>query len=133
MPAESKLDLGLLLCIWLAVILLNLAGLASIIDSFLTWEGYFRQAIDFYRTWVREPILSIAYLVWPLGWPRLPGWVIDVLCISGSYLGLSIVEGAVFDAQTLDAKAVCFYWLMLLGTLMLLGVLSWHLKRAGVV
>jgi hypothetical protein len=59
--------------------LLNLSGMASIIDGFVTWANFFRNFIDVYRAVIRQPLAWIGQLLWPFG--PIPGWVLDVFVI----------------------------------------------------
>src|SRR5262245_9235325 len=86
MPTEGKSRLGPFVYLSLLIsVLLNISGMASIVDGFVVWAGFFRDFIDLYRAWIREPILWAMNLFWPASWPRIPGWVADWLCISGSF------------------------------------------------
>jgi hypothetical protein len=109
MPADPKSKLGPFLYFWLAMsVLLNISGLASIVDGFVVWVGFLRNFIEIYRAWIREPMLWAAHLVWPNGWPRIPGWIMDWLCISGSFaLAVNAIalrdEGQTFIGVALEA------------------------------
>ncbi len=94
MPSAAKLGGGPFLYVWLSIsMLLNVSGMASIVDGFVVWVGFFREIIDQYRIWVREPILWVVNLTWPSGWPPIPGWVADYLCICSSvYLAMNVVS-----------------------------------------
>ena len=71
---------GFWIYIWLGVsVMLNLSGMASIVDGFVTWANFFRNIIDVYRATIREPLAWIGNLIWPFG--PIPGWVFDVFVI----------------------------------------------------
>jgi hypothetical protein len=66
MPTEGKSRLGPFAYVSLAVsVLLNVSGIASIVDDVVVWAGFIRDFIDLYRDWIREPILWALHLAWP--------------------------------------------------------------------
>jgi len=74
------------LIIWLALsTLLNLLGIASIIQGFVDWAGFLAQAVHTYQQLVRDPVLSVVLHVWPPSWPKFPGWLVDLLIIQSSF------------------------------------------------
>jgi hypothetical protein len=64
---------------------LNILGIASLVDGVVSWAGFAAQIITTYRAYFREPILHFLIFFWPSGWPRIPGWVIDILVIQSSF------------------------------------------------
>jgi hypothetical protein len=54
MPEQNKRDFWLYVGLVISG-LLNLTGLASIVDGLVTWAHFFRDIIDVYRTVIREP------------------------------------------------------------------------------
>jgi hypothetical protein len=109
MPGD-KWDLGPFGWVALALsVLLNVSGMASIVDGFVVWGGFIRDFVDIYQTWIREPIHGALQFVWPLG--RLPRWVADWFCINGSvaaaynlalvYHGEKTVLGGIIDIRKL--------------------------------
>jgi hypothetical protein len=76
--------------VWLGVsMLLNLSGMASIIDGFVTWTNFFGNFIDVYRAVIRQPLAWVGQFIW-LG--PIPGWVFDVYVICAAlFLAFNIV------------------------------------------
>ena len=61
MPKEDdkKFFGGPIVYLWLALsLLLNVSGIASIVDGFVHWASFFKDFLDIYRAWIREPLLS---------------------------------------------------------------------------
>ena len=83
---------------WLALsVLLNLTGIASIVDGLVQWAAFFQNIIEFYRTTIRAPIAGLVAVVWPAGWPPIPGWCFDVLIIwSAFFLAKNIANMKTF-------------------------------------
>jgi hypothetical protein len=74
------------LVLWLALsMLLNILGIASIVDGAVTWLGFVAELIATYRKFLREPLLFVAELFWPASWPRIPRWTADVLIVQSSF------------------------------------------------
>jgi hypothetical protein len=90
---ENKFFAGPILYLWLALsMLLNISGVASIVDGFVHWANFFKDFLDIYRAWIREPISWAVHLVWPSWWPKIPPWVFDLLVIwSAFYFGANVV------------------------------------------
>jgi hypothetical protein len=86
---EPKRD-NFWLYIWLGISgLLNISGMASIVEGFVTWAKFFREFIDAYRWAIRDPLAHLGNAIWPLG--HIPGWVFDVFVLySGLFLALNI-------------------------------------------
>lgn len=89
--------------VWLGISgAMNLSGMASIVDGFVTWANFFRNIIDVYRVTIREPLAWIGHFIWPFG--PIPGWVFDVVVIwAALVLAVNIwwhreVGGTVFGA-----------------------------------
>ena len=79
---QQSSPLGPLLYLWLALsMLLNVAGVASIVDGLVHWAAFFKDFLNIYRAFVREPITWGAHLIWPVSWPKIPGWGFDLLII----------------------------------------------------
>jgi hypothetical protein len=71
---------------WLALsMLLNILGIASIVDGAITWLGFVAEIVATYRKFLREPLLLLASLFWPTSWPRIPPWAADVFIIQSSF------------------------------------------------
>ena len=69
-------------------ILLNFASMASLVDGFIIWIGFFKDFVDLYEKLVREPVHAFVIQVLPLSWPRPPLWLYDVIVIWGAcFLG----------------------------------------------
>ncbi len=70
--------------------LLNLTGMASIVDGLVIWAEFFRDFIDTYRWAIRDPLAYIGNAIWPFG--MIPSWVFDVFVIySALFLALNLV------------------------------------------
>jgi len=65
--------------------LLNVLGLASIVDGVITWTGFLAEVINIYHQMLRDPILRSVMFFWPATWPKIPGWIIDLLIIQSSF------------------------------------------------
>jgi hypothetical protein len=84
---ESKLFTGPIVYLWLALsLLLNVSGIASIVDGFVHWANFFKDFLDIYRAWIREPLSWAVHLVWPSWWPMIPPWVFDLLVIWSAFI-----------------------------------------------
>jgi hypothetical protein len=71
--------------VWLGISgLMNLSGMASIADGFVTWAKFFHDIIDVYRATVQQSLAWIGHIIWPFG--PLPGWVFDVFVIWAAIL-----------------------------------------------
>ena len=90
--ATEKFSLGPVAKLWLLFsVLLNVSGIASIIDGFFRWQGFFRDFLDLYHAWIRHPVSWAIHLVWPASWPRIPKSIIDVLIVwSGFFLAVNL-------------------------------------------
>jgi hypothetical protein len=74
------------LVIYLALsALLNVLGLASIVEGLITWTGFLAEAINIYHQMLRDPILRSVIYFWPAAWPKVPSWVIDLFIIQSSF------------------------------------------------
>ena len=74
------------LVIYLAMsAILNVLGLASIVEGAVTWAGFLAEAINIYHQFLRDPILNALMYFWPTAWPKLPHWVIDLVIIQSSF------------------------------------------------
>jgi hypothetical protein len=86
LTGEAKGKLGPFLYLWLALsTLLNISGIASIVDGLVHWVHFFRDFLDIYRTWIREPISWAVHLMWPSWWPRIPKWMFDVFVVWAAF------------------------------------------------
>jgi hypothetical protein len=65
--------------------LLNILGLASIADGIIVWSGYIAEIIKVYHQFLRDPILLVILSFWPVGWPKFPGWAVDILIVQSSF------------------------------------------------
>jgi hypothetical protein len=61
--------------------LLGLLGLASIVESAKVWVGFFREIVQLYQAWVRQPIYDLLMAVWPASLPTVPHLAVDVLIV----------------------------------------------------
>jgi hypothetical protein len=87
MGERTENHFGPFLYVWLAVsTLLNVSGMASIVEGLVIWTDFLKQAIDLYRVWIRDPISWTVHLVWPAWWPKIPAWVFDWACVSAGFL-----------------------------------------------
>jgi hypothetical protein len=86
---EPKRD-NFWLYVWLGISgLLNISGMASIVDGFVTWAKFFREFIDAYRWAIRDPLAYAGNAIWPFG--HIPGWVFDVFVLwSALFLAYNI-------------------------------------------
>ena len=92
MTDQAKTHVGPFIYVWMAVsLLMNISGMAGIVDGFVTWVGFFRDFVGVYKALIREPLSGLAHLVWPTNWPRIPTWVFDCIVIwSGFFLALNL-------------------------------------------
>ncbi len=90
----DKNAFGPFLYLWLALsVLLNVSGIASIVDGFVHWVSFFRDFLDIYRHLIREPLSWAVYLVWPCWWWKIPPWVFDLFVIDAAlFFGANIVS-----------------------------------------
>jgi hypothetical protein len=65
--------------------LLQILGLASIVESFQVWTGFFQQIVDLYQQWVRAPLFAVVLALWPAGWPAPPKIGADLLIVWGTF------------------------------------------------
>ena len=65
--------------------LLQLLGLASIVESFQIWTGFFQQIVDVYQQWVRAPLYALVLALWPTALPTPPKIGADLLVIWGTF------------------------------------------------
>jgi hypothetical protein len=88
MPEQDKRNLWLYVGLFVSG-LLNLTGLASIVDGLVTWAHFFRDIIDVYRTVIREPLAYVGNHLWPFG--LIPHWFFDVFVLwSALFLAANI-------------------------------------------
>lgn len=80
--------------LWLGLsLLLNISGMASIVDGLVQWVSFLKDLLGIYQTWIREPISWIVHLVWPPSWPKIPTWALDIFVIwSGLFLAINIAN-----------------------------------------
>jgi hypothetical protein len=65
--------------------LLNVLGLASLVEGVVTWAGFVAEVINVYHQFLRDPILRAVMYFWPAAWPRVPSWTIDLFIIQSSF------------------------------------------------
>lgn len=65
--------------------LLNVLGLASIVEDVFKWAGFLAEATNIYHQFLRDPILKAVMYFWPAAWPRIPSWAIDLFIIQSSF------------------------------------------------
>jgi hypothetical protein len=83
-----------LIYFWLFISwVLNITGLASIVDGLVVWVDFFKNIILIYRRLIRDPLLLFIKWALPVGWPTIPGWCADVLTM---YSGLILAASAMF-------------------------------------
>jgi hypothetical protein len=71
---------------WLLLsLVLNITGIASILDGFVVWADFFKNAISLYQMTIRGPIMLAVNLIYPSAWPRIPGWVFDIVIVWTSF------------------------------------------------
>ncbi len=88
MPEQNNRDFWLYVGLVISG-LLNLTGLASIVDGLVTWSHFFREIIDVYRTVIREPLAYVGNHLWPFG--HIPHWAFDVFVLwSALFLAMNI-------------------------------------------
>jgi hypothetical protein len=92
--SESKKRRDIVIYLWLVLsALLNISGIASIVDGLVHWTAFLKDLLSIYRAWIREPISWVVYLAWPSWWPKIPAWVFDVFVIwSACFLTLNIAS-----------------------------------------
>ena len=78
--------------------LLNVLGLASIAEGFVTWSGFVVEIIGVYHRYLRDPIFTVIVHFWPVAWPKLPVWVVDLFIIQTSFF-ISYRLFMVFEKQ----------------------------------
>jgi hypothetical protein len=65
--------------------LLNVLGLASLVEGVVTWAGFLAEVINVYHQFLRDPILRAVMYFWPAAWPKVPSWAIDLFIIQSSF------------------------------------------------
>lgn len=85
---ESRLPKALVLVPLIVSITLNITGLASLVDGFVTWVGFFGEVVQLYEFLIRQPLIHIVNFVYPFSWPRIPLWVFDIAILWTTF-GLS--------------------------------------------
>ena len=91
---------------WLTLsILLNLTGIASIVDGMVEWAGFFQNIVELYRETVRAPLAELVATVWPAGWPQIPGWCFDILIIwSAFFIAKNIANTRIFGRSIIGYR-----------------------------
>ena len=90
MPEQSERNFWLYVGLVISG-LLNLTGLASIVDGLVTWAHFFREIIDVYRATIREPLAYVGNHLWPFG--HIPHWAFDVFVLwSALFLATNIFQ-----------------------------------------
>ena len=75
---------------WLGLsVALNVTGMASLVDRFVVWVDFIRQAVTLYQAAVRNPTLWAINFIWPTNWRRIPAVAVDLL-LMWSWLFLAI-------------------------------------------
>lgn len=114
--------------VWLGFsIALNITGLSSLVEGFVTWSNFAAAILDVYHAFVRAPVLSVLNLVIPDFLGPVPTWVADVITIYASLLSacsaMFVLElrnndtvWSLFDRATplLSVTAIIAYPVMLL-------------------
>jgi hypothetical protein len=82
-PLRQRNDL---IYLWLVLSYLgSVASISSIVDGLVQWVNFFRDFLDIYHTWIREPISWAVHLVWPTSWFPLPPWVFDLFVVWSAF------------------------------------------------
>ena len=106
MPEQNNRDFWLYVGLAISG-LLNLTGMASIVDGLVTWAHFFREIIDVYRTVIREPLAYVGNHIWPFG--HIPHWAFDVFVLwSALFLATNIFAQRA-EGQTLFGLIRSFY------------------------
>ncbi len=89
MPEQIKRDFWLYAGLVISG-LLNLTGMASIVDGLVTRTHFFRDIIDVYRALIREPLAYAGNHLRPFG--HIPHWAFDVFVLwSALFLATNII------------------------------------------
>ena len=74
------------LVMWLALsMMLNILGIASIVDGAIVWAGFAAEIIATYHKFLRQPLLHAMQFFWPTSWPTIPPWAADILIVQSSF------------------------------------------------
>jgi hypothetical protein len=110
--SESKKRRDIFIYLWLVLsLLLNISGIASIVDGFVQWTSFLKDLLSMYQAWIREPISWVVHLVWPSWWPKIPAWALDVFIVwSGLFLAINInnvrVYGESYWKSAVDSEGI---------------------------
>ena len=66
-------------------ILLNLTGLASIVDGVVVWANFIKDFIEQYQIYVRGSLAEVFRFIWPADWPFPPNWFFDLIIVWSSF------------------------------------------------
>jgi hypothetical protein len=114
---KQSSSLGPFLYLWLALsMLLNVAGIASIVDGLVHWAAFLKDFLGVYRTWIRQPISWAVHVIWPAYWPKIPLWGFDLI----------VVWSTIFLAAN-----IC--WLRKFGKTMIVDLVDRHGILAGIL
>jgi hypothetical protein len=98
---------GPFLYLWFALsVLVNVSGIGSIVDGLVHWVGFFREAVDIYRAWIREPLSFAVNLMWPSRWPRIPGWAFDLFVVWSTFFLAANIAFYRHTGKTLVATTI---------------------------
>ncbi len=76
---------------------LNVTGLAGLVDGVVVWIGFFKDAINLYSDYVRQPLMTATTAVWPPFFPSIPRIAYDLFVV-----WLAFGLGNVLSTQFVD-------------------------------
>jgi len=114
---SEKQLLGPIVYLWLALsLLLNVSGIASIVDGFVHWANFFKDFLDIYRHWIREPLSWAVHLVLAL---KIPPWVFDYFVISSAFFFGTNAMGIRRDGRSFFIDPFAVFILYIYGPILL--------------
>jgi hypothetical protein len=79
-------NFNIFLWVWLLLSSVsNIAGISSLVDSWVGWKGVFLHFIELYDITIREPIRIVAALFLPRTWLPLPDWSVNLAVVWMSF------------------------------------------------
>jgi len=78
--SEPRRKTDVFVMLWLVMsTLMNISGMASVVDGLVTWRVFFKDLVVTYREWVREPVAAA------FNWigVSLPHWLTDAFVLYG--------------------------------------------------
>jgi len=76
---------------------LNVTGLAGLVDGAVVWIGFFKDAVNLYSEYVRQPLMTATNAVWPPSFPQIPKTAYDFFVV-----WLAFGLGNVLSTQFVD-------------------------------